>query len=646
MTMCGITGIWTAGAAWRPQSIIDTMTDRLAHRGPDGRGVWADEDAGVALGHRRLAILDLSADGAQPMTSASGRYVLVYNGEIYNFRDLRRELLRHRDHPFRGTSDTEVLLAAIDRLGLDEALRRTNGMFALALWDRRERTLSVARDRLGIKPLYVGVVGRSLWFGSELSPLSDHPDFAGDLDHDAIADLLRYNSIPAPRSIYRGIEKLLPGTVATFFAPTSPARTRRFYDPARVVQRGLEDPLPDDDRQATDALERLLLGAVEDRMVADVPLGAFLSGGIDSSTVVALMQSISGRPVRTFSIGVADPGYDEASHAAAVAAHLGTDHTELYVHDDDAREVIPDLPRLYDEPFADSSQIPTYLVSRLARSQVTVALSGDGGDELFGGYNRHLWAPRIWRAVGPVPRLVRAALASALLAPDPHLVDASYRRLQPLLPAALQLRIPAEKLQKLAYILAVSGADQIYDRLRADWPDPAAVVPGATSHPHAPTAPPWLTDICARMMFRDLTGYLPDDILTKVDRASMAVGLEARVPLLDHRVAAFAWRLPPTMKIRGTTTKWILRQVLHRHVPRELIDRPKMGFGIPIGDWLRGPLRPWAEDLLDPGRLRREAIFNPEPITRIWREHLQGRANHQHRLWNVLMFQAWYQSRS
>ena len=644
--MCGLTGFWSTDFDRLPARLIDEMTDTLEHRGPDGRGVWTDDDAGIALGHRRLAIIDLSKEGAQPMESASGRYVIIYNGEIYNFARIRRDVRARRpEYRFRGDSDTEVLLAAIEVFGLDEALERANGMFAFALWDRQQRNLSLVRDRLGIKPMYVGRVGSSLVFGSELKPFVEMPGFDGRIDRQALADLLRLNSIPAPRSIYDGIKKLEPGAIETYDAPDASARFRRYWTAGAVATGGLQSPFEGSPEAAVDELEHRLLQAVDDRMIADVPLGAFLSGGIDSSTVVALMQSISNRPVKTFSIGFHEEEYNEATDAADVADHLGTDHTEQYVTADEARDVIPRLPTLYDEPFADSSQIPTFLVSQIARRDVTVALSGDGGDELFGGYNRHLWAPRLWQLVGPIPQPIRRAVSKAMLLPDPAGVDAIYNRLESLIPKPLRIRLPAEKLQKLARMIAVSSIDEVYARLRADWPDPASVVVGLDADRPLRRHPPQQAGFAERMMYLDLVSYLPDDILTKVDRASMGVSLEARVPLLDDRVVDFAWRLPMEFKIREGTTKWALRQVLYRHVPRPLLERPKMGFGIPIDRWLRGSLRDWAEALLAPARLRREGFFEVEPIRQIWREHVEGRANHQHRLWNVLTFQAWLEHR-
>ena len=640
--MCGIAGYWSSATTGDDRSIIDAMTDELAHRGPDGRGVWVDRSSGLALGHRRLAIVDLSEAGAQPMRSHHGRYVAAYNGELYNFAELRRQVqLRDPAYEFRGDSDTEVLLGAVETFGLDRTLELANGMFAIALWDRRRRRLTLVRDRLGIKPLYYGRAGDALVFGSELNALRRHPDFHGSVDRQALADLLRLNSIPAPRSIFRDVHKLEPGTAVEFNAPDHDGRTRHYWSAAAVASRGLADPFEGTPAEAVDLLESHLREAVGARMVADVPLGAFLSGGVDSSTVVAIMQSLSSRPVKTFSIGYHDGAFNEAGHAKKVADHLGTDHRELYLTSDDVRAVIPRLPRLFDEPFADSSQLPTYLVSELARGDVTVALSGDGGDELFAGYNRHVWASRVQLALRAVPTPVRAALAAAMLLPAPARVDALYERIKPILPGPARVRMPAEKLQKLAHLLAIGGADHAYQSLRAHWREPKNLVVGLSEDRPRKHAPPVGANFTERLMFLDLVSYLPDDILTKVDRASMAVGLEARVPLLDHRLVDFAWSLPLDLKLRGNSSKWLLRQVLYRHVPRRLIERPKMGFGVPIGNWLRGPLRDWAEDLLSPTRLRRQGFFHVDPVRRVWRQHLDGRANREHELWNLLIFQSW-----
>jgi asparagine synthase (glutamine-hydrolysing) len=622
------------------------MADAIAHRGPDSSGVWSDEDHGIALSHRRLAILDLSPQGHQPMVSPSGRYVIVFNGEVYNFRELRGEL--GASFHFTGTSDTEVMLAAIEAYGVEAAVRRFIGMFAFAVWDREQHRLHLVRDRLGIKPLYYGRVGSSLAFASELKAFRALPEFSEEIDRDALALFLRHNCIPAPHSIYKGIRKLPPGTILTIADPIGDADAEpvAYWSARDVAERGLADPFTGSDAEATDALEELLRDAVRLRMVADVPLGAFLSGGVDSSLVVALMQAQSDRPVRTYSIGSPDPGFNEAHHAKKVAAHLGTDHTELYVTPADALAVIPKLPTLYDEPFADSSQIPTFLVSELARRDVTVSLSGDGGDELFGGYNRHTWGSRVWNASRWMPRPLRHGIAGVLERSSPARWDRLYGSVEPLIPAGLRQQMFGYKMNKLATTLMAGDSFDLYQRLASHWFDTRSVVIGTSGADGARARPSFgkIGDFPQQMMHFDLVSYLPDDILTKLDRASMAVSLEARVPLLDHRVVEFAWRLPLHMKIRKGQGKWLLRQVLYRHVPRGMIERPKSGFGVPIDAWLRGPLRDWAESLLDERRLRDEGYLNPKPIREKWAQHLSGQASWQYHLWDVLMFQAWLEA--
>ena len=656
--MCGIAGLIDTrrrGGAEGLNAAARAMAEALRHRGPDDAGTWCEAEHGLALGHRRLSIIDLSPAGHQPMASHDERYVMSYNGEIYNFLDLRRDL-EAGGASFRGHSDTEVLLAAVSAWGLAGALERCNGMFAFALWDRAERTLSLARDRLGEKPLYFGWNRGAFLFASELKALAAWPGFAPEVDRDALALSLRHNYVPAPYSIYRGIYKLPPATLLRLTPdlqgadPGLAALGRRFeaYWSAReTAERGVQDPFTGSEAEAIEALDACLRRAVASRMVADVPLGAFLSGGIDSSSVVALMQAQSERPVKTFSIGFHEAGYNEAEHAKAVAQHLGTEHTELYVTPQEAREVIPRLPVLYDEPFADSSQIPTFLVSGLARSTVTVSLSGDGGDELFGGYNRYFWAEAIWRKLGRLPAPARRALAGAIRAAPPRTWQRLFDLAGPVLPGRLRQPRAGEKLHKLARMLGIHGQEALYMRLVSHWSEPCDVVLGAREPPTALSDPAqWarLESYTARMMYLDTVSYLPDDILAKVDRASMAVSLEARVPLLDHRVVELAWRLPLDMKVRGGEGKWILRRVLERYVPRQLFERPKMGFGVPIDDWLRGPLRDWAEALLDEGRLRREGFFEPAPIRRLWQEHLAGRSDWHYDLWNVLIFQAWQEA--
>ena len=650
--MCGIAGF--VGGDWSSKREITTtlgrMVGSLRHRGPDHNAIWSDSEAKVAFAHNRLAILDLSPAGNQPMESPSGRFVTVYNGEIYNHLELRRELTQSGlHHNWRGHSDTETLLAAIEAWGTRGTLERVTGMFAFALWDRSSRELTLARDRLGEKPLYYGRqrANGAFLFGSELKALAQHQGFSGEIDRQALTLLLRYNYIPAPFSIYRGIAKLRPGFFLTLRQGNTEPKFEQYWSGASVAERGVADPLDLTPEEATDELERLLKSAIGEQMIADVQLGAFLSGGIDSSAVVALMQSLSTRPVKTFTIGFREKGYNEAEQAKAVARHLGTDHTELYVTPNEARAVIPKLPHIYDEPFADSSQIPTHLVSSLAQRHVKVALSGDGGDELFGGYTRYALTSELWSRISSIPRPVRAGAGRALTMLSPSAWTKLGTAAGGLVPGIARLNRLGDKIHKGAPLLSSASAAELYCGMVSLWRDPASLVIGASEPPSQATGDmpplPGLRPI-ERMMALDMLGYLPDDILVKVDRAAMAVSLETRVPYLDHRVVEFAWRLPLNLKVKGAQSKWILRQLLYRHVPRQLIERPKMGFGVPIGSWLRGSLRDWAEDLIDEGRLLREGYLNPEPIRRAWNAHLSGKIDEQYRLWGVLMFQSWLQA--
>jgi len=632
--MCGITGFFDTSAALAGDTmrqIVAAMADTLRHRGPDDEGTWVDEAAGVALGHRRLSIIDLSPAGHQPMVSSDGRYVIVYNGEVYNFPDLKSEL-EGLGNRFRGESDTEVILAAMAEWGIEKAVERLNGMFAFALWDRRERELFLVRDRVGIKPLYYGWAGKVFLFGSELKALRRFPNFPGEIDRDSLCLFLRHNYIPAPRSIYRGFYKLEPGHILKI-AARGGVEKRCYWSLKEVVDRAFSDPFRGNEEEAAEALDALLGDAVRRRMVSDVPLGAFLSGGIDSSTVVALMQAQNDRPVRTFSIGFHESGYDEAVYAKRVAEHLGTDHTELYVTPKEAMEVIPSLPGIYDEPFSDSSQIPTFLVSKLTRRHVTVSLSGDGGDELFAGYNRYFLGLRLWRKLSLVPQRLRLPLGKILW----HLAEKGTS------PAAGSRVF--DRMGKLGEIVGEAGDFiSFYRYLVSHWKKPESVVIGGKEEPAGIWMAAERIGLVPSMQQIDFCTYLPDDILTKVDRASMAVSLEARVPLLDHRVVEFAWRLPLSLKIRQGKGKWLLRKVLSRYVPFTLVERPKMGFGVPLDAWLRGPLRDWAETLLDERRLLKEGFFKPEPIRRKWEEHISGKRNWHYYLWDVLMFQAWLET--
>lgn len=642
--MCGIAGFWQRRrGAEVPEELLIRMGTAVRHRGPDDSGIFQDRETGIGFVHRRLAILDLSPAGHQPMFSVSGRYIIIFNGEIYNFEKIRADL--GEQHSWKGHSDTEVMLAAIERWGLDAAVQRFVGMFAFALWDGMEKKLYLVRDRLGIKPLYYGFVGDDFVFASELKAIRQYPGFSNEIDRNALALYLRHNCIPSPHSVYKGIYKLEPGCILELRSPGEYPAIRSFWSAVEIATQGMESLLDGPDDEIIAQLERLLRDAIGIRMIADVPLGAFLSGGIDSSTVVALMQAQSSLPVKTFTIGFAQDEYNEAEQAKLVAGHLGTDHTELYVTPQDALDVVPMLPSMYDEPFADASQIPTFLVSRLARQSVTVSLSGDGGDELFAGYNRHYLSRSIWKSLRPFPRPLRKAAARLIQSMSPETIDTTYRFAKGLVPRDRRWSAIGDKLHKFAGFLDAKSPDDLYFRALSHWTEPTEIVRGSQepdSVRNFMTQLSCLGGIEEVMLLTDLTNYLPNDILTKVDRASMAVSLEARVPLLDHRIVEFAWRLPLHFKIRGRISKWILRKVLYKYVPQGLVERPKMGFGIPIDHWLRGPLREWAEDLLSPQALERHGLFESEPIRRRWQEHVSGRHNWQYLIWDVLVFQDWF----
>ncbi|WPD21310.1 MAG: asparagine synthase (glutamine-hydrolyzing) [Candidatus Electrothrix scaldis] len=659
--MCGITGCITRHLDDKSARIAQQMTAALQHRGPDDSGIWLDKQCGVILGHSRLAILDLSPAGHQPMHSSSGRYVIVFNGEVYNHLVLRKQLEGDEkgQRVWRGHSDTETLLACFEAWGIKKSLQSFVGMFAFAVWDRHERQLILARDRMGEKPLYYGWCNGSFLFASELKALRHYPGFTNRIARDVLPLYLRYSYIPSPYSIYQDIYKLEPGCMFTLvftdvytapsFVPIAPN-----HDNNWTLQRywSLQDQINKRERgmfrneqEALSSLEDSLLQSVQTQSLADVPLGAFLSGGIDSSLIVALMQSQATKPVKTFSIGFTEDGYSEAIYAKAVAEHLQTDHTELYLNPSQAMEVIPQLSALYDEPFADSSQIPTFLVAQMARQHVTVALSGDGGDELFGGYNRYSWAPNIWKKIAWLPYELRQQFCHLLIWVSQNDMLAAGQGIAGKIPVALA----GEKLQKLGQrLLTVRNIDEFYLSLVSEWPTPEQVVLSVDQEPATLLTErdkwPQLDNIEERMMYLDTVTYLPDDILCKVDRAAMGVSLETRVPLLDYRVVELAWQLPLQMKIRDGQGKWALRQLLYKYVPKKVIERPKQGFAIPLGQWLREPLRAWAEQLLEPDRIKREGFFSYEIIQQKWREHISGKRNWEHSLWSVLMFQAWLET--
>jgi asparagine synthase (glutamine-hydrolysing) len=615
------------------EQLVGTLAARLIHRGPDDKGVWVDGDAGIALGHRRLAILDLSPAGHQPMISASGRYVIAFNGEIYNHLELRKELDLFGSVPvWRGHSDTETMLAAFERWGIAPALGKMVGMFAFALWDRQRRTLTLARDRLGEKPLYYGWQGDVFLFGSELKALRSHPAFLAEVDRSALTLYMHCGYIPAPASIYRNVFKLPPGTyvqiAVTEVSGTLP-EPRSYWSLRQAVERGATDPYRGSDTDAVAELGAHLTRAISLQRIADVPLGAFLSGGVDSSTIVALMQASTSHPVKTYTVGYHESDYSEARYAQAVAKHLGTDHTELFITGREALEVVPRLPGLYDEPFGDSSAIPAFLISSFARRHVTVALSGDGGDELFGGYTRYQRTSDIWRVIRHIPYPLRSAAASGIHA---------WRVVRNGAPTG-------EPIDRLALYLSATTLEECYAAQISRLPGVQGLVISGSAAAHESRAVPNSFHPGSggfdEMMYTDTARYLPDDILAKVDRASMSVSLEVRVPMLDHRVLEFAWRLPPKMKVRDRQGKWLLKQLLRKYLPASMIQRPKMGFGVPVGQWLRGPLREWGEDLLSDDRLRTEGFLNPQVVRRYWHRHLGANRAESDTLWQILAFQAW-----
>jgi len=645
--MCGIAGFWRnstdQSADWLERTALE-MANTLVHRGPDDSGTWVEAEVGVAFGHRRLSIIDMSNAGHQPMISADGRYVITYNGEVYNFRELRKQLEK-LGHKFRGHSDTEVMLGSFIQWGVKQSVKRFNGMFAFAVWDRRDRLLWLARDCIGEKPLYYGVQSGAFFFASELKAIRAHPEFKPEINRDALASFLRFSYVPASWSIYRGIHKLLPGHFIQIKSPVENHKSEPYWSLESVVQKGQQNPFSGSEEVAIDELEKRLQKTISSRMVSDVPLGAFLSGGIDSSTVVALMQSQCEQPINTFTIGFHEKEFNEAVHAKKVAQHLGTNHTELYITPKEARDVVPKLPEMYDEPFADSSQIPTHLISTLARQHITVALSGDGGDELFAGYNRYLIAEKLWKVAGRIPNVLKNRTADLMAGVTPESVEQFYRKLEIILPQKMKVSLPTEKFYKLAHALRATATPKaIYKRIVSIIHSPEQLL---TSGNELVTvlddSTSWekIDDTVLTMVYLDLMTYHPDDILQKVDRAAMSVGLEIRVPYLDHNLVEFIMSLPLKMKIRNGSSKWILKQVLYRHLPQELMDRPKMGFAVPVGDWIKESMREWTEDLISKKRIEKEGYFNSKAVDELWRQHLSGKFNRGHELWNILMFQSW-----
>jgi len=641
--MCGITGFIDNSKTISNDKLLNLalkMGKEIAYRGPDSANAWADEKKGISLAHRRLSIIDLSTAGNQPMASSCGRFVMVYNGEVYNTEDLRVNFIKQGRTEYRGSSDTEVILEGFSLFGIRSTIEHLIGMFAIAVWDRNLNQLTLVRDRIGIKPLYYSLQNGKFIFGSEMKALYAHPNFKSNINKDAMAAFLRHNYIPGPHTVHKTAQKLQPGCLLTINGNLeNKPIIEKYWSMEDVVKAGHAKPFSGCEMDVVNQLDVLLSDSVKRCMVSDVPLGAFLSGGIDSSLVVALMQKQSTRPIKTFSIGFNEEGYNEAQHAAIVAKHLGTDHTELYVTPEEARDVIPKLAKMYDEPFSDSSQIPTYLVCAMSKKHVTVALSGDGGDELFAGYNRYFQSQNIGGRINKLPMWIRKGSAQLIQTFSPAFWDTIFG----FVPKFKRPVQAGDKMHKLASILC-EDEDGFYRNLISHWNNSEEIIPGSIEPKGLvwdPTVRDFAPDLVERMRYLDTCTYLPDDILTKVDRASMAVSLEVRVPILDHRVAEFAWSLPTSMLIKNGQGKWPLRKVLYRYVPRNIIERPKMGFGVPIGDWMRGPIKEWAESLLNPEAIKNHGILNPGPIWQKWQEHQAGDRNWQYYLWDILMLQAW-----
>lgn len=644
--MCGIVGFYDGHHSHDSREILWNMTNALEHRGPDDKGIWKDDDLNIYLGHRRLSILDLSKEGHQPMISRSGNSIMLLNGEIYNHKDLRSQL--GDTISWRGSSDTETVLECISIWGLEKTLDKIEGMFSIALWDLQKKELSLARDPFGEKPLYYGWQKNLFFFGSELKAFKHHPDFLPSIDRNSLALYFRHNCIPAPYTIYKDIKKLMPGSFITLDfkheAKAMESKPRKYWNLNEIIDASKKNLFTGSETEACQEIEFQLENSVRQQMISDVPLGGFLSGGIDSSTIIALMQKNSISPVKTFTIGFAHNEYDEAIYAKDVANHLGTDHTELYVTPQDAMSVIPHLPSIYCEPFSDSSQIPTYLLSKLASENVTVSLSGDGGDEIFAGYNRYVEGLNTWSSLNKIPKSIRHTFARSMVSISPHIWDQCFSLVKNLLPKKFRFTAPGDKIHKLAGVMFEDTLHSYYERLCSHWLDPEEIVLGSKEYTSLLSLDKeWLdsSNFTEKMMAMDIRTYMSDDILVKVDRAAMACSLETRVPMLSKKLVQSAWSLSLDLKIREGKGKWPLRQILYKYVPKGLIERPKQGFGIPIGDWLRGPLKGWAEDLLNKDKLVREGYINPDPVLKLWHEHQKGNISWHYHLWDVLMFQQW-----